>query len=186
MPLELVQQRAREQTIGVFRIEEGTPFQPFGWQARGPLGRLPARPYATGASGYDDEEQRPLFAKDYRASDMSASITLCAAVSLWILLISLIGVMYVSFSSSVAAMREATKPYMMEAINHTMSVLTHLDQSSISANDVVDGARVVTNQAVPALQTALNQTSAMITRLEALARHPVLQLSLAQGTAGGL
>jgi len=51
----------------------------------------------------------------------------------------------------------------------------------VGVNDMANGAVSLTDQAVPALQLAMNQTAAMIKRLENLATHPVLQLSLAQG-----
>ncbi len=66
-------------------------------------------------------------------------------------------------------------------MNHSISILEHIDKSSIGAEDIVEGARSVTNRAVPALQLALNQSAHMIERLEKLAQHPVLQLSLTQG-----
>ena len=80
----------------------------------------------------------------------------------------------------------AAKPYLMLAVNRTLSILQNVDQSSITANGMMDGARTISDKAVPAMERALNQTSAMITRLERLARNPVLQLSLQQGVPSGV
>tara|TARA_B110000046_G_C13009346_1_gene405959 strand:+ start:2656 stop:2820 length:165 start_codon:yes stop_codon:yes gene_type:complete len=50
----------------------------------------------------------------------------------------------------------------------------------IGVNDMANGAVSLTSQAVPALKLAMNQTVAMIARLEQLAKNPTIQLSLAQ------
>lgn len=91
---------------------------------------------------------------------------------------------YWQFSSSLAAAQTAAAPYFGEAINRTMSILANVDESTIGAHDMVDSAQSITDQAVPAMQLALNQTAAMITRLEKLAANPVMQISLT-GAAGG-
>lgn len=61
-----------------------------------------------------------------------------------------------------------------------MSILLHADHSMIGVNDMANGAVSLTSQAVPALKLAMNQTAAMIARLEQLAKNPTIQLSLAQ------
>jgi len=78
-------------------------------------------------------------------------------------------------------MRDQARPFVLEALNHTMSIIQHADKSTVGVSDVVDGARDITGAAVPALQAAMNRTSEMLARLEQLAQHPVLQLSLTQG-----
>ena len=88
------------------------------------------------------------------------------------------GYMYWSFTSSVTDVRDISRPYIMEAINHTLSILHNVDHSSMSAHMMADGALDLTATAVPALQHALNQSAAIVDRLERLARNPVLQLSL--------
>ena len=79
---------------------------------------------------------------------------------------------------------EAMKPYFESAVNHTMSILHNVDESTIGAHDMVVSAQTITDSAVPAMQLALNQTAAMITRLEKLAANPVMQISLT-GASGG-
>lgn len=155
--------------------------------------RAPARPttrmerYQPRADFGKAGETTPLFAgreRRFGTMDLSTSIFLCAVVSLWIMVIVVIGALYWSFTSSAAEARDAMKPYFQQIVNHSMSILRNVDGSSVGAHDVINGARTVSNVAVPALQTALNQTSSMITRLEQLAQHPVLQLSLTQGAVG--
>lgn len=115
-------------------------------------------------------------------------LSICALVSisvLWFTLITTIYVMYSRVSSSLAAAKSSATPYMGEAINHTMSILEHVDNSAVGASDMMQGAKTISDRAVPAIQLAINQTAAMIARLERLARNPVLQLSLQQGVPPG-
>jgi hypothetical protein len=116
--------------------------------------------------------------------DLPSSLTLCAAVALWTVIIGVVGIMYWQFSSSLASAQTAMQPYFGEAINRTMSILHNVDDSSIGAADMVESAQTLTDRAVPAMQLALNQTAAMITRLEKLAANPVLQISMNSGTPG--
>ena len=111
-------------------------------------------------------------------------------VCIYLVLLLLVVIIYPTImvvsevTSSIATLRDTARPFMVEMVNHTMSILSHADNSMVDVNDMADGAVGITNQALPAMQLALNQTSTMITRLEALAQHPVLQLSLAQGQVG--
>jgi len=163
-----------------FRLDLGVPFD------AGALNLRSARPnihhHSSAAAAYDDSfaEKMPFFIKPHKSRrfDLSNSIFLCSVVSLWLFFAILMGVMYYSISTTAADARDAMKPYFEELVNHTVSILRNVDSSSIGAHEVVDGARAVTNSAVPALQTALNQSANMITRLEALARNPVLQISM--------
>ena len=116
--------------------------------------------------------------------DLPSSLTLCAAVALWTVIIGVVFIMYWQFSATVSAAQAAAAPYIGEAMNHTMSILHHVDESTLGASDIVNSAHAVTDQAVPAMQLALNQTAAMIARLEKLAANPVMQISLT-GAAGG-
>ena len=164
-----------------FRLDLGVPFD------AGALNLRSARPNihhhsSAAAAAYDDSfaEKMPFFIKPHKSRrfDLSNSIFLCSVVSLWVLIATLVGFGYWSLSTTAADARDAMKPYFEELVNHTVSILRNVDSSSIGAHEVVDGARAVTNSAVPALQTALNQSALMITRLEALARNPVLQISM--------
>jgi len=89
--------------------------------------------------------------------------------------------MYWNVAATVASARDQARPFVQEAVNHTLSILLHADKSMMDANAMVEGAHSVTNQAIPALESAMNRSAMIIERLETLAQHPVLQLSLAQG-----
>lgn len=78
----------------------------------------------------------------------------------------------------VGQAQEAVRPYMREVINHTLSILNHVDLSTIATNDVVNDARSISASATPAMQRAINQTERLLERVERLAEHPVLKLSL--------
>ena len=197
-------------TLRMFRVEPELPFDPgrFGWQATHPIstGR-----WAGGSSGGTDysairqqtvpfeydhaslsERQGMLTSSSRRAPppprDPASSrwtwISICALVSisvLWVTLLTTISAMYSSVSSSLSAARSVATPYMGTAINHTMSILAHVDNSAVGASDMLADAKTISDRAVPAIQLAINQTTAMVARLERLARNPVLQLSFQQG-----
>ena len=116
--------------------------------------------------------------------DIASSLTLCAAVALWGVIVGVVFIMYWQFSATVEAATNAASPYFGEALNRTMSILQHVDDSTIGANEMVDQAQSISDQAVPAMQLALNQTAQMIARLERLAQSPVMQISLTQGAVG--
>lgn len=199
----------------IFRIEQSQPFDPvvFGFarqhgvpscnRAGGGTSAPPPRAthYARtqivptrgmGYGGHELDEAEYLINRDQDSErrrggiDLPSSLTLCAAVALWTVIIGVVFIMYWQFSSMAAAAQTAAAPYVSEAINHTMSILHHVDESTIGASDMVHSAQSITDTAVPAMQLALNQTSAMIARLEKLAANPVMQISLtgAGGAAG--
>ena len=185
-------------TRGMFRMTEVQPFDPgllgiHAMRINGCSNRAGAsvgvssseRPPMYSGGQWDEEKMGLLDGRPKRdRMSLSSAITLCAAVSLWFLIILVIFIMYWQLTSSVATLRDTARPFVLEMVNHTMSILYHADHSMVGVNDMADGAASLSNQAVPAMRLALNQTSAMIARLEALAQHPVLQLSLTQGQVG--
>ena len=181
---------------GIFRIENGEPFRPntinqhalqlnsrpsiMSGVRAGRSRTYPLQHEVRIAAEYEENENEPLFRRQpkRRPRDMASSIVLCAAVSLWVLVIGFVCVMYWTLSGSVAVAQEAAAPYIVSIMNPTISILRNVDASSFGAADVVNGARSVSSTAVPALQSALNQTAIMLARLEKLAEHPVLRVSL--------
>lgn len=201
--------KTRQMTSQLFRVEAAQPFD----ASLLNLGRgTPPRHSLTGATSgaplrithcaktraiaaqavvqnYSDDSEREYLLDRRNESQrdvmsLSASITLCSAVVLWLLIASAVGVMYWQVTSGVSAVQMAASPYFGKAINRTMSILQHVDDSSIGASNMVEGAQAITNLAVPTMQLALNQTAAMILRLERLAANPVMQISLAGAAAG--
>lgn len=122
----------------------------------------------------------------YVSFGTTTTVVLCAGVTLWVLLIGMISVLYWNFTSTMNAARDEFRPYAYAAINHTMSILANTDEASIGAHGIMHGAQELSDQALPALEHALNQSSAMIDRLERLAQNPVLQISLQQGALGAV
>jgi hypothetical protein len=203
--------RPRHMTQQLFRLETARPFDPavFGFPRncvpacnRGGGGTSAPPPRAAHYSrtqivptrgmqyggGNDLEEQEYLINRQSMQRggiDLPSSLTLCAAVALWTVIIGVVFIMYWQFSASLSAAQTAVQPYFGEAINHTMSILANVDESTIGAHDMVVSAQTITDSAVPAMQLALNQTAAMITRLEKLAANPVLQISMTGGAVGG-
>ena len=74
-----------------------------------------------------------------------------------------------------ASMSMAATPYVTNALNHTMSILDHVDTS---ASDVVQ----LTQATVPALRGAMEQATQIVGRLESLAAHPVLRMTIGEDT----
>lgn len=183
------QSRIRHQNVHMFRLEQSQPFDPglFAWQARQVAGRTSrSRTVPIGESKYD-EENTGLISGHSRAdrAEWRGVIMVCGAITLWLATLGVLGGLYWSMSTNIVAAQEAAKPYFREAINHTMSILHHVDSATNGADSVMHGAHDLTDAAVPALQLAINQSTAIIDRLERLARNPVLQLSLANGVGLG-
>lgn len=126
-------------------------------------------------------EQPPVTTTDprpYITSYTAVSILVCSGVSLWIFALLALGGMTWAFVHSVSDTKEVAMPFVLKALNHTLNVLTNADRSSVGAALMISGVQSVTDLAIPAMRTALNQSILIIERLEALASHPVLQLSL--------
>lgn len=173
----------RRLPVSMFRMADEMPFQPglFGWQAQAPRRTAPHI-----SNSFMDEEVAPLVKRARHVSKDRDNLIIVSGVSLWCLLIVVIFIMWWQFSSSVSYAQTAARPYMMTAMNHTLSILRNVDKSTVTAQGVMDGAQSISSKAVPAMERALNQTAAMIDRLEKLARNPVLQLSLQQGVVPGV
>ena len=114
----------------------------------------------------------------YITSYTAVSILVCSGVSLWLFALLALAGMTWAFVHSVSDTKDVAMPFVLKALNHTLNVLTNADRSSLGAVQMISGMQSVTDLAIPAMRTALNQSIAIIERLEALASHPVLQLSL--------
>lgn len=179
MSWEHVDTSARRQSSNVvFRLERDVPFT---WSK----GHMSTRIQPTGAASGD--EMIPLVKGNRRQPQMSTTTAVVAfsGVCLWFLLILIIGLLYWDLSATMTAARAEFKPYALAAINHTMSILANADGASVDAHGMLDEAHALSNQALPALERALNQSSSMVDRLERLAQNPVLQISMQQGGALG-
>lgn len=132
----------------------------------------------------------PLFARDTgkqkNHTDASATHTwstgrsvtcclLCCVTSLWVGAFITVGILYTQANSMFASMSMAATPYVTNALNHTMSILDHVDTS---ASDVVQ----LTQATVPALRGAMEQATQIVGRLESLAAHPVLRMTIGEDT----
>jgi len=181
--------RPRHQTVSMFRMEESRPFDPrmislrFGAQPQTQpnpqptAARARVNPMAY-ASPYDEDDEKVSLIRRRKGDLNIPLMTVCALATVIAILVVLMGIMYYQFTSSVTEARDLSRPYIMEAVNHTLSILHNIDHSTVSAHEMADGARDLTAAAVPALQHALNQSALIVDRLERLARNPVLQLSL--------
>lgn len=89
-----------------------------------------------------------------------------------------IGMITFYLLKSLVATNGEVWPFLQKSMSRTNNILNNLDQASEGTRDMVAGVSSVANVAVPALQYALNESKLMLTRLERLTHHPVVQLSL--------
>lgn len=83
------------------------------------------------------------------------------------------------FNSNVNCYYDAAAPYLTEMRMRGMSMLRHADNSSAALEQVMSGAETLTLTSIPALMDSVNRTTAMVARLEAVARNPTIKLSMA-------
>lgn len=102
---------------------------------------------------------------------------------LWLGVIAVLVAAYWQVTENVSGVQTAVRPYVVAAVNHSMSILSHIDAATANAASVTSGAEQISTRAVPAIQLALNQSNAMIARLEALMANPVVHVSLGTQTA---
>ena len=74
---------------------------------------------------------------------------------------------------------DSAAPYLTEMRMRGMSMVRHADNSSAALEQVMSGAETLTLTSIPALMDSVNRTTAMVARLEAIARNPTIKLSMA-------
>ena len=91
------------------------------------------------------------------------------------------GLLYWSyrFNYNVNWYYDAAAPYLTEMRMRGMSMVRHADNSSAALEQVMSGAETLTLTSIPALMDSVNRTTAMVARLEAVARNPTIKLSMA-------
>lgn len=182
--------RPRHQTTSMFRMEEARPFDPsmlnLRFAAPSPRNtplqqQTRARVNPMFAAPYDPEDEKVSLVRGERGGGGSnvPLLAVCALGTALLVMVIFMGTMYWQFTAGVTEARDLSRPYIMDAVNHTIALLANLDHSSAEAHHIVDDVHSLTGSAVPALQHALNQSAMIVDRLERLARNPVLQLSLA-------
>lgn len=91
------------------------------------------------------------------------------------------GLLYWSyrFNYNVNYYYDTAAPYLTEMRMRGMSMVRHADNSSAALEQVMSGAEHLTQTSIPALMDSVNRTTAMVARLEAVARNPTIKLSMA-------
>ena len=99
----------------------------------------------------------------------------------FVLLLMVAGLLYWSYrlNSNLNWYYDAAYPYIEEVRDRGMSMVRHADNSSAALETVMAGAEVLTTQSIPSLMASVNRTSAMVERLEHMARNPTIKLSMA-------
>ena len=155
-----------------FRMERATPFDPTAFRhvrACEMPTMAPADGVRTGAAPPRSDARHWILLS-----------LLCASVCVGVSFLVFFGAVYTNLSDEIATVRDGARPYVHRALNHTMHILNNADASSADMATAVADVAALTHDTVPAMERALNQTSAIVARLEALAAHPVLQVSLGQ------
>ena len=109
---------------------------------------------------------------------LSSAIVLSSAVCLWILLFLLIGAFYFNVTSTATAFKQELRPQLEQALQRMGSVLDHMDKAATSADHMIAEADSLEHSIVPAVVHAVNDSAAVLHKLESIARNPVFKLSL--------
>ena len=153
-----------------FRVEHDLPFDASVWRAT----RWPTAQQARGGVAQD------VACDDKPQKRLACVATFLCCLTLGVVVAGFVGVglMWYEATTTVNEIREATRPYVHQVLNHTMNIMDHADESSAGMSVAMSDVVEITHTTVPAMQLALNQTSEIVRRLERLAQHPVLRLSL--------
>lgn len=109
---------------------------------------------------------------------LSSAIVLSSAVCLWILLFLLVGAFYLNISSTTSAFKQELRPQLEQALQHMGSVLDHMDKAATSADHMLAEADSLEHSILPAVVNAVNDSAAVLHKLEGIAQNPVFKLSL--------
>lgn len=98
-------------------------------------------------------------------------------VTLTLIVFSLLFMSY-RFNYNVNWYYEAAQPYLTEIRDRGMSIVRHSDHSSEEIDEMVQRTEELVSQSVPALIASVNRTTALIARMDRVARNPVLKISM--------
>lgn len=110
----------------------------------------------------------------------SSAVVLGSAICLWILMFALIGALYFNVHQSTAAFKEELRPKLAAALEHASSVLAHLDRAAVNADHILSDANSLEHSVLPSISHAVNDSTAILHKLETISRNPVLKLSLGE------
>lgn len=140
---------------------------------------------AAGIGNPNDEEKQSLLSastsQPTRARSRLDSFTgllVCTGTSLWLALLFTMYYGYWVFSDYMHYANDLAKPYLGEAVNATMSMIQNAQATTQSVRYAAEGGEAIVATSLPQMFTMLNATQAIVTRLERLAAHPVVKLSL--------
>ena len=125
------------------------------------------------------EASRELNDGYYLKFSTTSAIVLGSAICLWLLLFVLVGAFYFNLSSTMTAYKMELRPHLQEAVQHMSNVLEHVDHAATSADHMLAEAGDLEHSVVPAIAHAVNDSAAVLHKLESIAQNPVLKLSLA-------
>ena len=196
----------RSGALGVIRVAEETPFTPpapsFGARAAPPLHGASAMRRDFEHWRDDLERWRRTLAIDHcpknseslplmvtrngtnkpchgeERCDLMRTTVLLSGLVLWLVVLGMMGYGFHVVSSNLSAIAEAITPSVAEMTNHTMAILANGDAASMHVRNTLRSGEIMSDTALPQMLQALNATQAVVDRLERLAKHPTVQLSL--------
>lgn len=115
-------------------------------------------------------------------SNCTSAIFVLSIALLYAMFFALLLSVYYQVTGNLATARAQMLPYLGDLANHTLSTMTHADQTALLAEGVLGDGKLLSGSAVPAMMRALNESQAIVARLERLAAHPTIRLSLGDGS----
>ncbi len=115
-------------------------------------------------------------------SNCSSAVFVLSIALLYAMFFALLLSVYYQVTGNLATARAQMLPYLGDLANHTLSTMTHADQTALLAEGVLGDGKLLSGSAVPAMMRALNESQAIVARLERLAAHPTIRLSLGDGS----
>lgn len=133
------------------------------------------------AAGIDEDAKEPLLRNTSHTRsrlDIFACFLLSTGVWLWIALVCVLYYGYWMASDYMHSASILATPYLDTAVNSTMAMLENALATTHSVRFAAEGGESIVSTSLPQMFTMLNATQAVVARLERLAAHPVIKLSL--------
>ena len=105
---------------------------------------------------------------------------LLTGVTVWLSLLTALYALFWIANASMARAADVAEPYVDEAINATMVMIENAAATTLSVRRAAAGGETVVSTSLPQMFAMLNTTQAMLTRMQGLATHPVVRVSLGE------
>jgi hypothetical protein len=110
--------------------------------------------------------------------DLLSTLLLFTGLTLWVAMLVLIYSCYTTMQAYVVHVEDLVGPYMSRAANVTLNILSNADATTKSVRFAAESGEQVVSTSLPQMFTALNATRDVVGRMERLAAHPVVKVTL--------